>query len=249
MVMCTSRWFACTVVISTLGCTTLTAQSLVSDTERREAFKHYRAGQELLSAEHWEKAALAFEAAIKIDGFFTDAHFGRGQAYMGLQRYATAAQAFEATVEAARSLHSLRDKNRVAVDRQIDDELRELREQQRRTAELKGGGVAARTTQLEDRIKDLERQKSSVGSPFEPPAGVALALGSAHFRNGDRAKAEEWWLEAVRVNSRLGEAWNNLAVIYLTSGRKPQADEAVKNAERAGFRVNPRLKDDIKAMK
>jgi tetratricopeptide (TPR) repeat protein len=137
----------------------------------------------------------------------------------------------------------------VEVDRQIDEELRELREQQRRTAELKGGGGLARTTQLEDRVKDLERQKSSFGSPFEPPAGVALPLGSAYFRSGDRAKAEQWWLEAVRVNNRLGEAWNNLAVIYLTSGRKPPAEEAVKNAERAGFRVNPRLKDDIRSMK
>ena len=202
-----------------------------------------------MSAEQFEKAAVAFEAAIKADPLFTDAHFGRGQSYMGLKRYASAVQAFESTLEAARTLHSLRDKNRVAVDRQIDEELRELREQVRRTAELKGGGVAARTTQLEDRVADLERQKSSVGSPFEPPAGVSLSLGSAYFRNGDRAKAEEWWSAAVRVNSRMGEAWNNLAVIYLTSARKPQAEEAVRNAERAGFRVNPRLKDDIKAMK
>ena len=238
----------CAVMTLTLG-GSATAQVLASDQERREAFIPYRAGQELLSAEQFEKASAAFGAAIKIDALFTDAHFGRGQSYMGLQRYASAVQAFEATIEAARTLHTLRDKDRVAVDRQIDEELRELREQVRRTADLRGGGIAARTTQLEDRVKDLERQKSSVGSPFEPPAGVSLSLGSAHFRNGDRTKAEEWWTEAVRVNSRLGEGWNNLAVIYLTSARKPQAEEAVRNAERAGFRVNPRLKDDIKAMK
>lgn len=241
---------ACTVVIQTLFLAALSTQSLVSEQDRREAFTHYRAGQELISAEQWERAAIEFGAAIKIDGLFTDAHFGRGQAFMGLQRYTSAVQAFEATIEAARTLHSLRDKNRVEVDRQIDEELRELREQLRRTETLKGGGALARTTQLEDRAKDLERQKSSDGSPFEPPAGVALALGSAYFRSGDPGKAEEWWREAVRVNSRLGdEGWNNLAVIYLTSGRKPLAQEAVRNAERAGFRVNPRLKDDIKAMK
>ena len=196
---------ACTVVIQTLFLAALSTQSLVSEQDRREAFTHYRAGQELLSAEQWEKAAIEFGAAIKIDGLFTDAHFGRGQAFMGLQRYTSAVQAFEATIEAARTLHSLRDKNRVEVDRQIDEELRELREQLRRTETLKGGGALARTTQLEDRAKDLERQKSSAGSPFEPPAGVALALGSAYFRSGDRGKAEEWWREAVRVNSRLGE--------------------------------------------
>jgi Flp pilus assembly protein TadD len=50
------------------------------------------------------------------------------------------------------------------------------------------------------------------------------------------------------VNVKLGEAWNNLAVIYLQSGRKAMAEDAVTRAARAGFRVNPRLKDDIKRM-
>ncbi|MFN2447783.1 MAG: hypothetical protein ABR606_19630 [Vicinamibacterales bacterium] len=53
----------------------------------------------------------------------------------------------------------------------------------------------------------------------------------------------------MKVNRGLGEAWNNLAVIYLGSGRKKAAEDAVRSAERAGFRVNPRLKDDIRAMK
>jgi Flp pilus assembly protein TadD len=78
---------------------------------------------------------------------------------------------------------------------------------------------------------------------------VLLSLGSAHFRNGDRDAAEKYWTDAVKVNSRLGEAWNNLAVIHLGTGNKKAAEEAVRNAERAGFRVNPRLKDDIRAMK
>jgi len=46
----------------------------------------------------------------------------------------------------------------------------------------------------------------------------------------------------------LGEAWNNLAAVYAATGRKPLAEEAISHAEHAGFRVNPRLKDEIKAM-
>jgi Flp pilus assembly protein TadD len=95
----------------------------------------------------------------------------------------------------------------------------------------------------------LERSRSSLSPNFDPPATVLLSTGSAHFRNGDRAAAERYWSEAVRVNSQLGEAWNNLAVIHLGAGRKKEAEDAVRNAERAGFRVNPRLKDDIRAIK
>jgi tetratricopeptide (TPR) repeat protein len=233
-------------------CTLLVAvliQSLASEPARREAFQHYRTGQEFLSAEQWDKAAEEFTQATKNDPLFTDAYYGLGQAHMGARRFASAAQAFQATIESAQKIHQLRERDRVTADRQIDDQLRAVRESLRAVQQSTAGGVQAQMRQLEARARELERSKSSLGQPFEPPAEVLLSLGSAHFRNDDRASAEKFWAEAVRVNSRLGEAWNNLAVIYLTSGRKKEAEDAVKNAERTGFRVNPRLKDDINAMK
>jgi Flp pilus assembly protein TadD len=50
----------------------------------------------------------------------------------------------------------------------------------------------------------------------------------------------------VAVNPRLGEAHNNLAVLHMLRGQKAEAEEAVKAAERAGYRVNPGLKADIR---
>ncbi len=38
----------------------------------------------------------------------------------------------------------------------------------------------------------------------------------------------------------------HLAVIYMMTKRKKEAEEAVKSAEKAGFRVNPQLKEDIR---
>jgi tetratricopeptide (TPR) repeat protein len=170
---------------------------------------------------------------------------------MGLQRYASAIQAFQGCIEAARQLHQLRQNDRTASDRLIDEEIRELKDSVRRVAsgQVRVGQPQIKQTQLEQRIQELERSRSSLSSNFEVPATVLLSLGSAHFRNGDRDAAEKYWTDAVKVNSRLGEAWNNLAVIHLGTGNKKAAEEAVRNAERAGFRVNPRLKDDIRAMK
>ena len=89
----------------------------------------------------------------------------------------------------------------------------------------------------------LVRNGSPAGAPFEPPAPVLVALGSAYFRSRNRAAAEKHWSEAVAVDRGIGEAWNNLAVIYLTSGRKAAARAAVDNAERAGIR-RPRRAGD-----
>ena len=227
------------------------AQPLASNADRREAFRHYRAGQELLSSEQFEKAAEAFGTAIEHDPLLTDAHYGLGQSFMGLQRYASAIQAFNGCIEAARRLHDLRQRDRVNTDKAIDEEIRELKDSVRRVAsgQVRVGQPQIKQMQLEQRIQELERSRSSLSPNFEAPATVLLSLGSAHFRNGDRTAAEEHWTKAVTINSELGEAWNNLAVIHLGAGRKHEAEEAVRNAERAGFRVNPRLKDDIKAMK
>ena len=39
---------------------------------------------------------------------------------------------------------------------------------------------------------------------------------------------------------------NNLAVVYMQTGRLAEADAEIKAAEKTGFRVNPQLKEDLK---
>ncbi|MGE0041706.1 MAG: tetratricopeptide repeat protein [Vicinamibacterales bacterium] len=220
------------------------AQSLASAYDRREALAAYREGVEWLTSERWEQAAEAFQRAIKLEPLLTDAHYGLGQAYMGQERYVSAARAYEGCLEAARLLHGLRESERVGNDREIDDTIREIQDTVRR---LGGGSLKARW--LQQYIYDLQWRKSSLTARFVAPPGVMLALGSAHFRNGDAQRAEYYWTEAVKTEPRLGEAWNNLAVIYLQTGRKAEAVDAVQKAEAAGFRVNPRLKEDIENMR
>jgi Flp pilus assembly protein TadD len=104
--------------------------------------------------------------------------------------------------------------------------------------------------QLEKRLEELETMRRGRGGDrSRTPAEVSLALGSAYYRNGQAADAEREWLAAVQVNAKLGEAHNNLAVLYLTSGRKREAQNALQAAERARFRVHPQLKADIQKMK
>ena len=137
------------------------------------------------------------------------------------------------------------------TDQRRDDEIRELKDsiRQIQSGQIKiATGRAAMTAGLEHRISDLERTKQRGQTSFETPAEVSLALGSAYFRRGDLPSAEREWKAAIAVNPRLGEAYNNLAALYAMTGRKQQAQESVKQAERSGFQVNPRLKSDIQAL-
>ena len=74
----------------------------------------------------------------------------------------------------------------------------------------------------------------------------SLALGSAYFRSDALPDAEREYRAAIEVDPKLGEAHNNLAVVYMQTGRHAEADAEIKVAEKAGFRVNPQLKEDSK---
>jgi tetratricopeptide (TPR) repeat protein len=215
-----------------------------------QALERYRAGQELLRSERFDKAAAEFSAAIELDPLLALAHYGLGQSYMGLKRYASAIQAFSDCRETYRKIIGLRESNRREAEQRIDDEIREIQSTivAVRSGRFKGYGET-KITQLETRIEDLKRMREEHVTVFRPPAEVSLALGSAYFRNGDREHAEVEWKAATDINPRLGEAHNNLAVIYMLTNRLELAEQEIKAAEKAGFRVNPQLKQDVKNKK
>jgi tetratricopeptide (TPR) repeat protein len=212
----------------------------VSDQQHREALRHFRAGQQLLAAEQFTKAADAFQEALDRDSLLALAHYGQGRAYMALGRFASAVRAFTGSRDAFRALYGLSETNRQAIEQRRNEELRALRELAR------GGG----TTQLgyEARIGELERQRTSLPVRFETPAFVSLALGGAYFRGGHLDEAEREWKAAVAADARLGEAHNNLAALYAMTGRKQEAELEVRAAEDIGFRIHPQLKKDIQAL-
>lgn len=251
---------AAAIVVALVLCGGVSASAQVGDVpgrfapateiSRRQALERYRAGQELLTSERYEQAAAEFTAAIGLDPMLALAHYGLGQSYMGLKRYASAVQAFSGCREAYVRLATLRQTDMVRADRLLDEEARELRDSlaRVRSGQIKNTGPALEQ-QLEKRLEELETMRKGRGAGlFQTPAEVSLALGSAYYRNNQPQDAEREWLAAVNVNSKLGEAHNNLAVLYMMTGRKKEAEQAVESAERARFRVHPQLKADIRKM-
>jgi tetratricopeptide (TPR) repeat protein len=210
--------------------------------------RHYRDGVQLMRSERWEQAATEFKTAIEIDPLMALAHYNLGQCRMAQKRFVEAVTAYQGARAAFERLATLSQKDRESRDRARRDEINEIKTSLTRL-NLAKGPTGAYSVALENRLRTLEamdsrdRQDKAV-----VPGEVMLALGSAYFRQEKLADAERQWLAAVGANPKLGEAHNNLAALYMMTGRKTDAEEAVKAAERAGFRVNPGLKDDIKRM-
>ncbi len=222
--------------------------TVVPEQQRRQAIEHYRAGQQLLLQEQFEQAIQEFTRAVQFDPLLTLAHYGLGNAHMSLKEYPAAIRAFIGCRDAYTKMYQLSGSVATTREKLLDQELQELRDSLR-TIEVGNLKVNSITTQkIEERIREVEheRRRGIMGNTYDTPAEVSLALGSAYFRNGNLGDAEREYKAAIAVNPKLGEAHNNLAVVYLLTDRASLAGDEIKVAEKAGFHVNPGLKQQVK---
>jgi Tfp pilus assembly protein PilF len=216
--------------------------------EHLDAMTHLRLGQENMRSEQWDKAEAEFQAALKLEPALEMAHYGLGQVYMNTKRFPAAVSAFIGCRDAFAANSARRTTNDLDAQRALDDQIRMLEDEKTlqvsgRLKPMTSGGAI----DLDRRISDLKsRRFRDPKAALVTPAWISLALGSAYFRNGSMADAEREYLETLKADPKIGEAHNNLAVVYLLTGRYPQADAEIAAAEKAGFKVNPQLKQDLK---
>jgi len=226
--------------------------SQLSEREQHAASQHFKRGMESLLGEKYDVAETEFKAAVAIDPLYDAAYYGLGQVYMATKHYPDALKAYLASRDAFKSATAAEALAGSDADRRLRDQIDALKDNERNMMRMsKGPGAQQSIDQVRDQIQQLESRKSRRAGATPPPvpAGLSMAIGSAYFRLSDLANAEKEYQAAVDVNPNFGEAHSNLAVVYFVTGRVAEAETAIKAAERAGFKVNPRLKDDIAAAK
>jgi tetratricopeptide (TPR) repeat protein len=225
----------------------------VAPADRQRAELHYRAGWNALRAESYGESAKEFQAAVDAYPGFTLAYYGLGRADMGLKQYAAAIAAYEECrnlyLKAAGGVFRAQvDAIRARQDQQL-----ELREAIRQTSQ------GPQTQRSQEMVRQFQNQLRLIQQNADRglnmsletavPAFVSLALGSAYFRAERLADAEREYKSAIQVDPGAGEAHNNLAVVYLLTNRYAEAEKEAKAAEKAGYNVNPQLKEDIRKKK
>lgn len=235
-----------------LGCASA-ASAQPPKADRTRAMVDYRIGYQELRTEQWEKAAAAFQRAIDIDPTFEMAHYGLGRALMPQKKYTQAAAALTRCRDlyrdaAGKQFTSAQDAQRYRAERltEIDEMLRQIQSgpQTAQRAEQ-----ARQLVEQRRQIQDAIQRGNALSMDTTVPPWVSLALGSALFRMERFPDAEREYKAAIAADPKTGEAYSNLAVVYLETGRIDEAEKAVKSAEKTGFKVNPMLKDDIAARK
>ena len=228
------------------------AQSL-SPASRDKARAENRLGWEQMRSEKFEQAVKHFQAAIAINPEFEMPFYGLGRAHMALKQYVSAISALSRCrdlyrAQVGRQFSSQQDAQRYRADRitELDEMIRQVQS-------------GPQTIQTQDQLRQLQEQKRQVQDIIARganmsiaaavPAWVSLSLGSAYFRSGQLDDAELEYKATIDADGKSGEAYNNLAVVYLETGRIADADAALANAKKVGFRVNPQLEQAIREKK
>ena len=219
--------------------------------DAKEAVKHYRAGKEALAHDNYPEAEEEFRHATELDALLVGAHYGLGQTMMATKRYPEAVRAFLAARDAFAQGQSLDAGNEMAMQRRLDDQIRALQDDvasaRRQPSGPGASGIQAAIIRNEDQIKTLQSLRKRGGAgPLPTPHWLSFALGSAHFRAGDLAKAEAEYRAALEQKPDLGEGHLNLAVVCMLTGRLDEAEKEVALAEKEGVKVPQGLKDDIR---
>lgn len=220
-----------------------------SATDQQLAGLHYVSGWEKLKAEAYDDAAAEFSTAIRLDPRMALAHYGLGRAEMGRKHFADAARDYEACRDLYVARAGQKFSSQFEATRMRQDQALEL---QQAITTLGKGSQNAQTQLLNRHLQaQLMRVQQSTDRGLNMtiddaiPSFVSLALGSAYFRANRLADAEHQYQAAIAADTNSGEAYSNLAVVYLMTNRPADAETAVKAAEKVGYRVNPHLKEDI----
>jgi tetratricopeptide (TPR) repeat protein len=218
----------------------------------QRAKQHDRDGWKALQDGHADKAVNEFQAALQINPEYADALHGLGKAEMTLQQYPDAVAALErcrlsylhgGTEDAERRL--IEKGARQAQIEKLKQELQQL--------QLNGDqsmGTSNYMTNLRQQIRDLEGVRDPgpiVAAEGAVPPFISLALGSAYFRVDRLGDAERMFRDALAAQPKFGEAHSNLALVCLLTNRAAEADQHIREAEEAGFKVNPELKRRVRA--
>lgn len=250
--MMSRAWLVCVIALASFS--GVRAQQL-SERDQHLATQHFKLGMQALLGEQYDAAEREFREAVKIDPLYDAAFYGLGQVYMATRRFDSAVTAYIAARDAFKTSTAAETLASVTSDRRLRDQIDALKDYERnlmrQTAVSRNPGAQSAIDRVHEQIQQLETRmgRRAGATPPPVPAGLSMALGSAYFRLDQLKDAEREYQAAIDVNPSFGEAQSNLAVVYLMSGRINEANAALKAAEKAGFRVNPRLKDDIAAAK
>ena len=152
--------------------------------------------------------------------------------------------------QAGRQFSNAQEAQRYRSNRltELDEMIRQVQSAPQTSADA-GPAAAAAGATATDSGRDLAARVNACRSNRRFPRGCRWRSAAPISAPRSSPTPSASTRRPLPPTPKSGEAHNNLAVVYLQTGRYDEAEKAVKAAEKTGFKVNPMLKEDIAAKK
>ena len=106
--------------------------------------------------------------------------------------------------------------------------------------------LAAELGQIKGTLGNIDMQiQRPIGSTIDIPAEFFLVHGNILFRRRQFNDARDQYLEVIKRDPANGNAYNNLANLYLLAKAYQKALDYLNQAESHGVTVNPKMKEAV----
>lgn len=221
--------------------------------------QYFEKGKSLFKKEKFKKAEKAFQECIKIFPQHNEAHFLLSHIYYknkdlnnALHHIEKAKEYFKFTIK----MHALGYQEYL---KRLQDERFSLQEEMfKYQAALPNATTPERKSIIQSAISQIKQRISRVDSklsnPIPPvskmPADYFYYHGNIFFKLKKFQQSHNQYFEALKIDPKHGNSYNNLANLYYMGKKYQKAFEYLKQAEINGVKINPKFKEAIlKAIK
>jgi len=130
---------------------------------------------------------------------------------------------------------------------EMEERKQELWDQYYKTSDQQLKVTLRRTIlELERQLNEIHKKLSEKQeTKHQIPAPYHLLHGNIAFQQKDFKAAYSQYMNALRVDPDYGDAYNNLANLYFTTGQFKGALQSLQIAESKGLEINKKFKADI----
>lgn len=210
----------------------------------RSVNKNFEKGRMFFDAGNLVKARKEFQTVIDRMKEHSEAHFYLSRISYQENKYDEALT----HIESAKDHYAFISKMKINMHENLLTELRAIKEGiiNELASYPSKSKVNPAVSKLEGKLRTINNRLSEpVPEKEETPAGYYYFHGNILVKLKKYQEAQDQYLEAVRINPKYGDAYNNLASLYYLVKKYAQAMEYLKLAEENGAEVNPKFKEAL----
>jgi len=219
----------------------------------RAVNKSFEKGKKFHAAGNLVKARKEFQDVVERMSEHADAYFFLSQISYKEGKIDEALEEIQKAKDNYRFIAKMKINMHQIMINQLREQQDDIEERLNAMREAAAVATGTQKSKLSAEVTKLEGQKNTIVNRLnepvpeeeETPSDYFYFHGNIFVKQKKYQEAHDQYMEAVRINPKHGDAYNNLASLYYMVKKYSQAMEYLKLAEENGAQVNPKFKEEL----